>query len=109
VTIDAKTDNTIPVADMLDHLAVTARKMEEAGEGFGCVVVLLVDRQGGWAGGVGGEQALDLAKLLLNTRDSLIAGEKSFTLFTKREKTDAPSEPMLQSSNPQLPPGDDDG
>jgi hypothetical protein len=90
------TSNTIPVGDMLEHLAGTARAMEKAGEGFGCVVVLLVDRNGGWAGGVGGEQALDLSKLLLNARDSLVAGEKSFTLFTTKDQSMAPAltEPM---------------
>jgi hypothetical protein len=52
--------------------------------------VLLVNKQGGWAGGVGGEQALELDKLLLTVRDSVVRGENSFTLFTKR---DHPIEP----------------
>lgn len=80
----------IPVGDVLEHLARTAHAMEKDGEGFGCVVVLLVNKQGGWAGGVGGEQALELDKLLLTVRDSVVRGENSFTLFTKR---DHPIEP----------------
>jgi hypothetical protein len=99
-------DRNLPVHQVLEHLALTTKQMDAAGEGLDCIVLLMVDKSGGWAGAVGGPKAADLPKILLNSRDSLLRGENSFTLFVRREEEHLPGEhiplpPRMNGSVPQ--------
>jgi len=79
------TGTVLPVSEMLAHLAETSKALESKGGGFKCCAIILVDQNEAWAGAVGGQETIDLAKLLQTARDSIVAKENAFTVFYKHE------------------------
>ncbi len=79
------TDNALPVSEMLEHIAGVAKDAQAGDRPFKCAAMIFVDHEGKWAGMVGGDTSVDLPSLLLIARDSLIRGDKSFTIFYRRE------------------------